>query len=239
MTIQSSAARRITATSLRAPVLVNGDRMKQREFHRRYEAYHDRVKIELIGGVVYMQSPLRYGHGTYHTLLNFVFGLYQVATPGVEAATDATAILSEESEPQPDLTLRIATEYGGRTRLNEDEYLVGGAELFSEIAYSSRNIDLHQKKDDYEKAGVLEYLVYCIELEELHWFHFADQTLIEPDKKGIYRSRVFPGLWIDGRAFAKQDHAQLVRVLKRGLASRQHTAFVKRLKAEHRKRKSR
>ena len=39
--------------------LFNGDRMKQPEFHRRYEQYPDDVKFELIGGIVYMASPAR------------------------------------------------------------------------------------------------------------------------------------------------------------------------------------
>jgi hypothetical protein len=38
----------------------------------------------------------------------------------------------------------------------------GAAELLAEIAYSSVAIDLHLKKDDYQKAGVREYLVVCV-----------------------------------------------------------------------------
>src|SRR5207244_819999 len=47
------------------PFLVNGQRMKQPEFHRRYEACPEDEKWELIGGIVYMSSPLRYPHGHY------------------------------------------------------------------------------------------------------------------------------------------------------------------------------
>ena len=39
------------------PLLENGDRLTQEEFHRRYEAYPDHVKIELIGGTVFKQAP--------------------------------------------------------------------------------------------------------------------------------------------------------------------------------------
>jgi hypothetical protein len=53
---------RARTTSL--PPLHNGDHMSQAEFHRRYEAYPDDVKIELIGGIVYVASPLKRPHGT-------------------------------------------------------------------------------------------------------------------------------------------------------------------------------
>src|SRR5437660_5652925 len=85
----------------RVPFLVNGQRMKQPEFHRRYEACPPEEKWELIGGIVYMASPLRYPHGRYEQKLGFAFELYCLGTPGVEGAHNVTSILSEESEPQP------------------------------------------------------------------------------------------------------------------------------------------
>ncbi len=106
-------------------LLCNGDRMKQPEFHRRYETYPKDVKFELIGGIVYMASPLRMPHGRYQPMLSLALALYKSATPGVEVADNATVILGEESEPQPDLLLRILTEYGGRSGVTEDEYCQG------------------------------------------------------------------------------------------------------------------
>jgi hypothetical protein len=50
-----------------------------------------------------------------------------------------------------------------------------------------------------------------------------------------YRSRVFPGLWLDEAALLRLDVARLMEVLQQGLASRAHAAFVKRLQAARRK----
>src|SRR6516225_2636776 len=86
-----------------APALREGDRMKQPEFHRLYETYPDDVKIELIGGTVYMTSPLSLPHARYYEELGFVMGSYRRATPGTELLPDATVILDEENEPRPDL----------------------------------------------------------------------------------------------------------------------------------------
>lgn len=218
------------------PLLENGDRMKQPEFHRRYLAYPDDVKFELIGGIVYMASPLRYPHGTYSQMFSVIFGLYAAATPGVEGADNVTTILGEESEPQPDLALRLLPEYGGQSHVSEDEYLRGAPELLAEIAYSSRAIDLNQKREDYQRAGVREYLVLSIEERQLHWFHFPDSSMIQPNRQGVSRSLVFPGLWIDNAALAARDSVRLIEAARQGLVTRAHAAFVKRLQAARRKR---
>lgn len=217
------------------PPLANGDRLKQPEFHRRYRTYPDDVKFELIGGIVYMSSPPRWPHGNYSQELALVFGLYRAATPGIEAGDNATIILGEESEPQPDIALRLLPEYGGQSCLDAEKYVQGAPELLAEIAYSSRALDMHQKREDYERAGVQEYLVLCIEDEELHWFHFPSGDMIRPNRQGVSRSLVFPGLWIDSRALLARDTARQIEVIQQGLASREHTTFVKRLQAARRK----
>src|SRR5437763_10747123 len=104
------------------PRLHNGDRLKQPEFHRRYGACPGPEKFELIGGTVYMASPARRPHSRYQEELGYAFGTYRRVTPGVETLPEVTNILGEESEPQPDLTLRILSEFGGRSRVNADQY---------------------------------------------------------------------------------------------------------------------
>jgi Uma2 family endonuclease len=214
------APRRHTA-AIAVPVLENGDRMKQPEFHRLYEAYPDkRAKFELVGGTVYMASPLGWRHGRYHLILGQVLAAYERATPGVEAGDNATVILGEESEPQPDLTLRILPEYGGRSTVNADEYVEGPPELLAEIAYSSRSIDMNQKRRDYERAGVQEYLVVLVGDQVLHWFDFATGGEVRRGRDGVRRSRVFPGLWLDDAALLARDGPRLIEVVQQGVAGR-------------------
>jgi Uma2 family endonuclease len=217
------------------PPLVPGQRLKQPEFHRRYEAYAEDVKFELIGGVVYMPSPLRRAHGGYHPALSGVLWLYSGATPGTEVLDNTTIILGEESEPQPDLEMRVLSAYGGQSRETVDDYVEGAPELVVEVAHSSREIDLNQKREDYERAGVLEYLVLCVAEQELHWLHFPSGRPIRPNRQGVWRSRVFPGLWLHGSGLLARDSARLIAVVQRGIASRGHAALVKRLQAAHRR----
>lgn len=215
--------------------LINGERLSQVEFHKRYEAYPDDTKFELIKGVVYMASPMRREHGAYHPKLSYAFEHYAAATPGVEVLDNSTAILDKDSEPQPDLSLRILPECGGRSVVNDKGYVTGPPELVAEIAHSSRDLDLFEKREDYERTGVLEYLVLCIEERELHWFHFPSREMIRQGREGISRSREFPGLWIDVPALLDQATKRLRAAVDRGLARREHAAFVRRLEASRRK----
>src|SRR5437660_699802 len=104
------------------PPLAPGERLKQPEFHRRYEAYPEDVKFELVGGTVYMASAQRRPHGLYQPQVSLVLAYYAGATPGIEVLDNATTILGEESEPQPDLALRIQRAYGGQSREPAEDY---------------------------------------------------------------------------------------------------------------------
>jgi hypothetical protein len=64
------------------PLLSNGDRLPQPEFHRRYTAYPKDVKIELVGGTVYMASPMRRPQSGYSSEIGGVLFLYKASTPG-------------------------------------------------------------------------------------------------------------------------------------------------------------
>jgi len=225
----ATASKRLAGVEA-ASLLMNGDRMKQPEFHRLYEQCPDDVKFELIGGIVYMASPLRAPHSDYDDELGWAFGLYRRFTPGTRVLHGATTILGEDSEPQPDLGLRILQELGGQSIITARKYVAGPPELLAEIAHSTRAIDMHQKRLDYRLAGVAEYIVLCVEEEKLYWFDFKGRRTIRPNVDGVYRSRVFPGLWIDGPAVLALDSARVEAVLRQGLASKEHAAFIERLK---------
>jgi hypothetical protein len=208
-----------------------GDRMTRAEFHRIYEKMPQDFKAELIGGVVHVPSPLGRKHGTRHVALATVFGVYEANTPGVEAGDNATVFLGDEGEPQPDLFLRILPEFGGRSGTTKDDYVVGAPELLSEIAHSSRSIDLGAKLTDYKRYGVLEYVVACLRERELHWFDLHGDKELQIDADGICRLRTFPGLWIHVEGLFDKDYGRLLPTLNAGLATAEHQAFVRQLQA--------
>ena len=160
--------------------------------------------------------------------LGATLGLYEMETPGVEALLRPTVILGKQSEPQPDLVLYVLPEHGGRTRPN-DEFLAGPPELFIEIARNIMAIDFHEKKDDYERNHIAEYIIVCLEEEQTYWFDLASGRTRKIPPDGILRSKRFPGLWIDTQALFRGDSKRMVHVLHDGLASPEHARFVRRL----------
>src|SRR4051812_21002879 len=96
------------------PWLENGDRMDRVTFHERYSKMPPGVKAELIGGVVYiMASPLRIRHARNDARMIAWLGYYSASTPGTDVQSNATTILGDRGEVQPDSALLILPEYGG------------------------------------------------------------------------------------------------------------------------------
>ena len=212
------------------PPLEPGDVMDQPTFHSRYAAMPDTVRAELIGGVVHMPSPLKAKHGRSHSLLNVWLGDYWRATPGTELLDNTTFILGEDSEPQPDASLIIS---GGQTHENADGYFVGPPEFVAEVASTTESYDLHAKRRDYERWGVCEYLVLVLRQPRVVWYRRDGDRFVEltPGPDGILRSSTFPGLWLDPAAILQRDVSRLQQVLSQGLATREHTEFVERLRS--------
>ena len=99
----------------RRSVLVEGQRLDQPAFHALYEAMPPGTRAELIDGVVYMPSPASAEHGEAQVAVIVWLDYYAENTPGVRAMDNGTTILGWKSEPQPDGSLRVLPEYGGRT----------------------------------------------------------------------------------------------------------------------------
>ena len=214
------------------PPLEPGDHLDQKTFHARYEAMPPSTRAELIGGVVHMPSPLKRPHGEMHVALNGWLWDYRKATPGVQAFDNATTILDDENEPQPDSCLLISPACGGQTH-DENDYIAGAPELIVEVGSSSESIDLHRKKAEYEQAGVKEYLVIALRQRQVYWFVLRSPGFEElvPGSDGVLRSQVFPGLWLDPAALLRLDGQRMDEVLRQGLATPEHAAFVARLAA--------
>jgi hypothetical protein len=211
---------------------VSGERLSREEFERRYEAMPHLKKAELLQGVVHMPSPVRIGrHGEPQAALVWWLMSYKAGTPGVRAADNATARLGPEDEPQPDALMMIPQDRGGQAPVDAEDYLAGAPELAAEVAASSASYDLHVKIDVYREHGVREYIVWRVADRAIDWLVLQGERYepLAPDSDGILRSRVFPGLWLDPVALIEGDLPRVAEVLREGLASPEHAAFVKRL----------
>ena len=211
------------------PPLENGDRLTRDEFERRYDAMPDLKKAELINGVVYLGSPVRFRkHSEPHARLLTWLGTYAAFTEGVRYGGNATVRLDSDTEPQPDALLRVEAAGRANSRISSDDYVEGAPELVAEISSSTVSYDLHDKMDAYRRAGVKEYLVWRVEDQEFDWFLLRDgeYVRIPPGADGVYESRTFPGLRLAVTALLAGDMAQVMGALQKGLDAAEHAEFV-------------
>ena len=214
--------------------LITGLQMTREEFLRRWDALPGLKKAELIEGIVYLPSPVSSDHGDVEGLVGYWLTRYQCFTPGCRAGHNSTWMIPG-SAPQPDVHLVIRPEYGGQSRM-EGIYRSGAPELAVEICLTSTQLDFGPKLALYRRAGVREYITIEVQrkriirrvLEDGNYRELAG----EPD--GVYRSRTFPGLWLNHDAFWAFDEAAVDALLERGLASEEHVTFVRQLNSNHR-----
>lgn len=225
-----------SAESPREPILPlePGDRLTRAEFERRYDAMPNLKKAELIEGVVYMPSSVRFQrHGQPHFDLIGWLAVYRMGTPGVLGGDNASTRLDLDNMPQPDGLLLMDPARGGQARISADDYVEHAPELVCEVSASSASFDLHTKMHVYRRNGVREYVVWRVLDQQLDWFVSRSGQFqpLPPGADGVLRSEAFSGLWLDAAALLRGDMARVLAVVQEGLASPEHAAFVQRLQA--------
>lgn len=204
-------------TRTETPVsLESGDCMTREEFHRRYLARPDIKKAELVEGVVYVASPVRYDrHAQQQFLVVTWLGVYVSMTPGVLPGGDnATVYLDGGNEVQPDAFL-WRPEPGG-PRLTEDGYILGPPQFIVEVAASSVSYDLNQKREAYRRNGVGEYVAWRVLDRAIDWFRLenGEYVRVNPDVEGVIESEQFPGLRLHVESMLAGDISAVLAALR-------------------------
>lgn len=206
--------------------LAAGDNLSRDEFLRRCEAVPEIKFAELIGGIVYMPSPLSIEHGEADISVAYWLAHYAMFTPGLQVASNVTWRMLRDA-PQPDLYLRLPAKRKGSSR-STGKYLTSAPEFIAEICLTSASYDLHQKLDLYQAAGVKEYLTVLLKDQEVRWHRLVGKKYKRMrEHQGIHRSVIFPGLWLDGLALLEGNMLKVIETLERGLHTPEHDTFVK------------
>jgi Uma2 family endonuclease len=209
--------------------LVTGQRMNVEEFLRRWEELPHLKNAELIDGVVHVSSPVSREHGSLDTRIIWWLKQYAVATPGCECGNNSTWLMLD-SAPQPDAFLRILPGYGGQSR-DERKYCAGGPELTVEVCLTSTEVDFGPKLVLYQRAGVREYVTIELFGQRIVWRVLENGVYIsqKAPADGVLRSQVFPGLWLDVKAFWDDNGTKMLTTLNAGLSLEDHQRFVEAL----------
>ena len=208
-----------------------GDRFAREEFLARWERMPALKFAELIDGVVYLPSPVSIEHARRDHILQVWTGVYASHSGVVEVLANGTWLMAE-SAPQPDVALRLRPECGGQSR-DMGKYPAGAPEFMAEVCGSTRSYDLGPKLALYERAGVREYLAVLLEERRLEWRVLGDRgfEMIQAEGAGIWRSPIFPGLWLDEMAFWRGDVPGVLAVLEQGIHSAEFARFRERQRA--------
>jgi hypothetical protein len=102
-----------------------------------------------------------------------------------------------------------------------------------EVAATTASYDLNQKLRVYLRHGVREYVAWRVFDRSIDWFVLRDTQYerLPPAEDGVFRSEVFPGLWLNDPAMVAGDLGGVLQTVAEGTATAEHAAFVQRLKA--------
>jgi len=158
---------------------------------------------------------------------------YRGFTPGVAVADNSTWRVSVgDSDPQPDAMVFVRPDYGGGAYFDKDGCVLGTPEFVAEVAASSASYDLNIKRELYLRNRVAEYVVWLVNDNRLLWFELHGNEYQEKrvDSDGIYRSVVFPGLWLDPSHLFDGDLPAITRLAQRGTSTSEHSIFAAKLR---------
>jgi hypothetical protein len=212
------------------PPLQHGDHLTAEQFERRYDAMPELKKAELINGVVFMPSPVSTDdHAVPHFGMITWLGFYQASTLGVQGGDNATLRMTGANRPQPDAFLRILPDYGGQSK-TVNKFVQGAPEWLGEISATSASYDLHEKFELFRQQSVREYVVWRVFDKEIDWFILEGKKYKPLALDGdLYKSKVFPGLWLNPRHLIRGELNKIMKVMQQGVATPEHAAFCQRL----------
>lgn len=160
-------------------VVTASPRFSLDEFHRIAEVIPSQ-DLELIGG----ELRTVIAKGTRHSAVLdwLVAALYRLDLQGVRIRVEMPLSIPPDSEPQPDLALvrQEPTAYFDRHPQIEDTLLV------IEVADSSLDYDLGEKRRFYQAAGLTAYWV--VDAQRLELILLDQETALPKVREAIQRS---------------------------------------------------
>jgi hypothetical protein len=95
----------------------------------------------------------------------------------------------------------------------------------SRLGSFRRNPHVGRLEDRFKQGGILEYVVRTIDPDQIFWYGREQGALVQRpvDEDGLYRSTVFPGLWLEPAALLNGDTRQLRTIVDLGCATPGHS----------------
>lgn len=149
------------------------------EYHKMIEAgvLHEDDRLELLGGEIVTMSPIGSRHAAYVDRLNRLFT--KQLGDSVIVRVQNPVELSDESEPQPDLSLLKprADFYSAAHPKPDDIYLL------VEVADTTASYDRRVKLPFYAKASIVEVWLIDLEAQKIEVYR-------EPSAQGYRQTQI-------------------------------------------------
>ena len=207
-----TAARHTTDTELKRNAL-HWERSGNITFAEYCASIHDGEKADLLNGVIYMASPDNTDNSDLQSWLQallFEFiGIYRLG----KLFTSRVAFkLNNKNAPEPDIAFVSAKE----AKRIKRGYVEGPPDLAIEIV-SPESVyrDYYQKREIYEKAGVLEYWIIDPDEKKATFYIRKGSRYVEGKVvKHYWHSQVLKGLSLDVRWFWSAHRPRIFDVLR-------------------------
>ena len=163
----SAMATTAKPTRVATPPLVEGDRLDQPEFHRRYEAMPPETRAELIDGVVYMPSPVGVEHGESSGDVVTWLGVYRRGPRACRCSMAPQRSSVAKASPSP--TFRCGSGPSMEVGLRPSE---GSFKCARTGRRGRQGHALHRPWSQAQRlrtAGVLEYIVRAHHPDDVFW----------------------------------------------------------------------
>ncbi|MBI1743693.1 Uma2 family endonuclease [Candidatus Acetothermia bacterium] len=149
------------------------------EYHKMIEAgvLHEDDRLELLGGEIVAMSPIGSRHAACVDRLNRLFT--KRLGDSVIVRVQNPVELSDESEPQPDLSLlKPRTDFYSEAHPQSSDIY-----LLVEVADTTANYDRRVKLPFYARAGIIEIWLIDLEVQQIEVYR-------EPSAKGYRQTQV-------------------------------------------------
>jgi Uma2 family endonuclease len=178
------------------------------------ELEDDMERYELHGGEMVGIHPPRPRHCVLQTLLNQLFGFYQLRHEEFRSVVEAPLELFSDEVCRPDVLVLLDPKDGGRC-LETEECFSGPPEIVIEILSSKPIRDLVRKRELYARAGISEYWVLSPEDKEAAFLRLDGSVYREAAilREDFYETPRLPGFRLDVAALFRRDIYALAAAL--------------------------
>jgi Uma2 family endonuclease len=178
-----------------------GTKIKARTGSYTYEDFcaliREDQKADLIDGVIYMASPENIGAGRLFLWLSAIMSTYaEEKQLGEVFGSRIACRFDDRSAPEPDI-LFVRSEHANRLHRGGVE---GAPDLVIEIVSpDSVERDYKKKRKEYQRFKVPEYWIIDEEKKSVLLLRRNRRGRYQeiPPRRGIFRSEVLTGFWLD------------------------------------------